>query len=576
MTFADPRWLWGLAALPLLVLLDLLAVRRARRGLARLAGKRPDSVLRVQIQAGSRIRGALLRLGALVALGAGAAGPQWGREVVRRASTGSDVVLVMDVSASMDARDVAPSRLDEARREALAVLDRLEGSRVGVVAFAGDAVRLCPLTLDRSAARLTIESLSSGSMSTPGTDLGRALRMAARVLPPGRRDEQGVVLWTDGEDLERGARETVDGLAAGGVRVLAVGVGTPRGGEVPVLDGQGRAVDVKREPGGGPVVSRLDEALLRTIARRTRGGYFSAARPGGELPRLLASLGTLARSSRGSRVTEQPVARFRFFALLAMVLVGWDLVRAHRRREAESEAAAPLHSERGAAAAVVVLLLLLGPRAAQAQSDWARGDRAFRAERWTEAESLYARRLRHGGPDGVRLNLALARAKAGDGARAEAELSALALRDTRTGRAAGYDFGTLLGERGELDRALAALRATLRRDPRDEDARWNYEVLLGRRQREQQRNQPPEPKPRQSGGGAGGSSAPQPAQPGVQPSLPPAAGPPPLQSPAMGPRGTMSRAQAERLLDALTALERSERERERKVRVTTERRGKDW
>lgn len=575
MTFADPRWLWGLAALPLLGLLDLLAVRRARRGLVHLIGERPDSVLRVQIQAGSRFRGALLRLGALAALCAGAAGPQWGREVVRRASTGSDVVLVTDVSASMDTRDVAPSRLDEARREALAVLDRLEGSRVGVVAFAGDAVRLCPLTLDRSAARLTLESLSSSSVSTPGTDLGRALRMAARVLPPGRRDEQAIVLWTDGEDLERGAGEALDGLAAGGVRVFAVGVGTPAGGEVPVLDGQGRAVDVKREPDGGPVVSRLDEALLRTIARRTHGGYFSAARPGGELPRLLASLGALARSSRGTRLAEQPVARFRFFASLAMLLVALDLVRAHRRRQAETEAAAPLHSERGAAAAVL-MLLLLGPGAAHAQSDWARGDRAFRAERWAEAESLYARRLRRGGPDEVRLNLALARAKAGDGARAEAELSALALRDTRTGRAAGYDFGTLLGERGELDRALAALRATLRRDPQDEDARWNYEVLLRRRQREQQKSQPPEPKPQRSGGGGGSSSRAQPAQQGAQPDLPPAAGTPPLQPPATGPHGTMSRAQAERLLEALTALERSERERERKVRVTTERRGKDW
>ena len=201
-------------------------------------------MLRAQVLAGSRRTGALLRLGALTALIVGAAGPEWGREVVRRASSGSDVVLVLDISASMDTRDVAPSRLGEARREALAALDRLVGSRVGVVAFAGDASRLCPLTLDRSAARLTLESLSSASVSTPGTDLGRALRMAARVIPPGRRDEQAIVLWTDGEDLERGARAALDELAVSGVRIFAVGVGTAAGGEVPVLDDQGRAVDV--------------------------------------------------------------------------------------------------------------------------------------------------------------------------------------------------------------------------------------------------------------------------------------------------------------------------------------------
>ena len=466
----------------------------------------------------------------------------------------------------MDTRDVAPSRLEEARREALAALDRLEGSRVGVVAFAGDASRLCPLTLDRSAARLTLESLSSASVSTPGTDLGRALRMAARVMPPGRRDEQAIVLWTDGEDLERGARAALDEIAATGVRVFAVGVGTPSGGEVPVLDEQGRAVDVKREPSGGPVVSRLDESLLRAVARRTHGGYFSASRPGGELPRLLASLGALSRSARGSRLSERPVARFRIFAAVAILLLAFELLRSRRRREAESEAGAPLHSERGTAA-TALLLVLLAPGQARAQSDWARGDRAFRLGEWAVAESLYARRSRHGGPEEVRVNLASTRAKAGQADLAERELAALAARDTRAGRAAGYNLGTLLGERGELERALAALRAALKRDPGDEDARWNYEVILRRLQQPEEPKHPrPDPQ-RQPAGGGGGTPRSQNVAPNPAPSPQPA---------AAGPGGAMNRAQADRLLDALAGLERSQRERQRKVRATDEKRGRDW
>jgi len=562
-TLPDPRWLIALVVVPVLWLLELAARRRARRGLARLIGERPDSVLRAQVLASSRRAGALLRLGALTALIVGAAGPEWGREVVRRASSGSDVVLILDVSASMDTRDVAPSRLEEVRREALAALDRLEGSRVGVVAFAGDASRLCPLTLDRSAARLTLESLSSGSVSTPGTDLGRALRMAARVIPPGRRDEQAIVLWTDGEDLERGARAALDELAVSGVRIFAVGVGTSAGGEVPVLDDQGRAVDVKREPGGGPVVSRLDESLLRTVGRRTHGGYFSASRPGGELPRLLAALGAVSRSARGTRLSERPVARFRWFAVIAIVLLSLDLLRARRRREAESEAGAPLHSERSTAAAVALLLLFV-PVLARAQSEWARGDRAFRLGEWAVAESLYARRLRNGAPPELRVNLATARAKTGQADRAAGELSALAGGDTRAGWAAGYNLGTLLGERGELERALVALRSTLKRDPGDEDARWNYEVLLRDRQRRKQQKDPkPEPKPKP--GGSGGGTP--------QPLAAPANSPP---QPATRPPGTMSRFQAERLLNALAELERSQVGRQRKAPVTDEKRGKDW
>ena len=220
MIFGDPRWLWALLALPLLALLEWLAARRRHAALGRLVGTRLDGMLLAQVRPRQRALSALLRIGAIALLIVGAARPEWGREVVRRGSTGSDVVLVVDVSASMDARDVPPSRLDEARREALAVIDRLAGSRFGVVAFAGEAIRLCPPTLDRAAARLTIEGLSSLAVAEPGTDLGKGLRTSLRLLPNGRRDEQVIVLWTDGEDLEQGHGQIQlgDWLSDAGVR----------------------------------------------------------------------------------------------------------------------------------------------------------------------------------------------------------------------------------------------------------------------------------------------------------------------------------------------------------------------
>src|SRR5258705_1042434 len=220
MVFSEPRWLTALLALPVLFLLEWWAIARAGSAVRRLVGTRIDHALLAQWRPRERWSGAILRLAALALLVLGAADPQWGREVVRRGATGSDVVLVLDVSASMDARDVPPSRLDEARREALSVVDRLGGSRVGVVAFAGDAVRLCPLTLDRGAVRLVLESISTNAVSEPGTDLGKGLRMAARVLPGGRRTEQVIVLWTDGEDMEHGATGAIEELARGGFPAL--------------------------------------------------------------------------------------------------------------------------------------------------------------------------------------------------------------------------------------------------------------------------------------------------------------------------------------------------------------------
>jgi len=573
-TFETPAWLWALLALPLLALFEWRAVLRARRAARTLVGARPDHALLGQALPRARRMGVALRLGALALLVLGAAGPQWGRETVRRQSQGSDLVFVLDVSASMDARDVSPSRLDEARREALGLLERVQGSRTGVVAFAGDAVRLCPLTLDHAATRLVLESLSSASVSTPGTDLGRALRAALKLLPQGRREEQAIVLWTDGEDLEGGAREAIEDARRAGVRVFAVGVGTPAGDAIPVYDGAGQVVDMKRDEAGQPVRSRLDERLLRDLGRATRGGYFGASRAGGELSRLAAAMGSLARSSRGARLVERPVSRFAWLALLAAAAVAFDLARPRRRPGDARRGAALAH-----AAALAVLAGALAAAPAGAQSPWARGDRAFRAGRWADAETLYAQRARAAAPARLKVNLATARALAGKTAQAERELARLTAERDVPGQVAGYNLGTLLGERGEYDRALGELRRALERNPDDADARWNYELL--RRRRDEAAGRQPEPKPEQAprqpqpgaqqpGGQDGGQDAPpRPPRPGPQ--QPSQQAPPP---PA-GATG-MTRQQAEQLLGSLQELERLERQRAQRVRATRERRGKDW
>jgi Ca-activated chloride channel homolog len=273
------------------------------------------------------------------------------------------------------------------------------------------------------------------------------------------------------------------------------------------------------------------------------------------------------------------VARFRLFAALAAALLAFELGRSRRRREAEREAGTPLHSEGAAAAALLALLMVACAAApARAQSDWARGDHAFRVGRFGAAESLYSRRLAHGGPPAVRVNLATARARAGDPARAVQELGQLAAPDTPAGHAAGYNAGTLLGEQNQIDPALAALRKELERNPDDQDARWNYELLL---RRKQEQKPPPQPKSGRGGGGGGGGGQAQnpqprsgagPRQQAPQPQPRSASGPP---QPA-GAGAGMSRQQADQLLGALEELSRQEQERQRRVKVTTERRGRDW
>ena len=591
LSFASPHWLWALFVVPVLALFELRAVKRSRRAVRALVGERTPHVLLAQERTGERRTGALLRLGALALLVAGAAGPQWGRETVRRPARGSDLVFVLDVSASMDVRDVAPSRMAEARREALALLDRVEGSRVGVLVFAGDAVRLCPLTLDHAAARLTLETISSSTLSAPGTDLGRALDNALQMLPAGKRDDQAIVVWTDGEDLEGHASKLVDRLRGAGVRFLAVGVGTPGGDVIPVMDDQGRAVDVKRDEAGVVVRSRLGERLLRDLARATRGGYFSASRPGGELPRLSAALGSLARTQRGSHLIERAVSRFPWAALLAAGLLVAEQVRPRRQgatrdRKFAGRFASPA-ARAAQVAAAVLAAALLAPASVSAQTAWAKGDGAFRRGQWADAESLYAQRVRRGAPPPVQVNLATARARQGKPLAAwEGPLERLGETAGRAGAAARYNLGTLFGERKDYDRALVELRRALERDPNDADARWNYELLARDREAERQKQDerpkdPKQEKPEKSEGGQG-SQGQQGAQ-GQQPPQPQGGGaqqqPAPGQArphSSAGASAGMTTQQAEQLLGSLQELERLERQRARRTQVTSERRGKDW
>lgn len=579
MTFEHPLWLWGLLLVLPLALLEWRALRRTEQVVKKMLGPRPLSGLLVQRLPKRRLNASTLRLAAFLLAALGAAGPQWGREAVRRASQGSDLVMVVDVSASMQTRDVPPSRLEEARREAIALLGRLQGSRVGVVAFAGDAIRLCPLTLDPAAVRLTLETLEPGTVSEPGSDLGKALRTGLKLLPAGRRDEQAMVIWTDGEDLEGHAREAIAELKRAGLRVFVVGVGTPAGDVIPMIDVSGVTVDVKKDENGAIVRSRLDEGLLRELARSTNGQYFAASHSGGDLVRLTGALGNLARSRKGTRLVERPVARFPLLALLAAGAMVAFLAAPRRRL-------APRSASLMAPARAAALLLLLAPWAvgeARAQSAWARGDAAWKKKDYARAESLYVQRARQGrAPAELLANLASVRAEQASGDTvAEKALSRIASRSDRAGQLSGYNLGTLLGRRGETNRSLAELRRALERDPDDLDARWNYELMRKRledeQKKEQQRSRDPEPSPQdpkpdsQPDRGQGDAGKQPPPDPGQGQSTPQADAPP-----APGMQQPMTKEQAERLLGSLGDLERLERKNGRPNRAQKEKRGKDW
>ena len=302
MGWLHPTYAWTLLVVPVAVGLYAWAARRRRADRDRFG----DPAIVRQLAATLRPRRRTVKAGLAVAallLGAIALmGPRWGTEVRTVERRGVDLVVALDVSASMRAQDVPPSRLRRAKNEVRTLVGDLSGDRVGLVLFAGSGFVQCPLTTDYGAFRLFLDAAAPDQVSTPGTDVSTAVDAGLQALgasrpaddtttTPGEPRPRALLIISDGEnhtgDLEA-ARERAE---AAGVTLLTAGVGTDEGARIPVYN-NGRRVDFKRNREGEVVRSRLQEASLTRLAQS--GAYFriGAARSAlSDVPAALRQVG---------------------------------------------------------------------------------------------------------------------------------------------------------------------------------------------------------------------------------------------------------------------------------------------
>ncbi len=274
--FAEPQWvhaLWGVAVFTLLLLwLD----RRGSSALDRLVGlplrsrllRRPPAWQR-------RLRIALLGLSAACAVLA-LMRPQWGLRYVATPRVGAEIMIALDVSRSMLAEDVPPSRLERAKAEIADLLSYLDGDQVGLIAFAGRATVLSPLTPDFSFLRLALDPAGPHSVTRGGTRLEEPIRKAVAGFRGGSEAQRALLLITDGEDHDSFALDAAKEAAEQGIKIIAVGFGDEGGSEIPYTDPRTGARTLLRDADGRPVRSRLDGDLLRELAFATGGAYVPA------------------------------------------------------------------------------------------------------------------------------------------------------------------------------------------------------------------------------------------------------------------------------------------------------------
>ena len=452
----------------------------------------------------------LLWCGAAALIVLALARPQWGELPGEESVRTRDLVLALDVSSSMLATDVPPSRMARSIEAAQRLLPLLEGNRVGVVVFAGEAYPLVPLTIDLDAVAAFLSGIYPGMVARPGSDLERAVAASLELLPPDG-DGRVVVLVTDGENLQGNVDAAVSAIKESGVGALTVVAGTERGGPIPEAGSDG-AVHHKRDRNGQPVITRAHPEVLAAIADAVGGESIELADRDvvNQLSTIVDQLRT--REAEANR-TVQRVEQFPLFLVAAAGLLVAGFLLSPWRRLAVAAAvivvlfAAPAGAQQGPQPAAVPQPQSPPAAAAPAQAPGEPGP-TIEPPAWQRVVPGGSRRMarqgvskwRGGEIEGAAQSFAGAAMLDPEnperlydlgtalGAGGQLEIAAPILEQAHAGgvRHAAYNSGTSSLQASQAEAAVRWLREAVLLDPEDVEAKRNYELALAMLEEQQQ------------------------------------------------------------------------------------------
>ncbi len=527
-------WPWAISLVILAPALTVWMLNRARMIRARRLSNlgTPLMISRLAPTGASASRWKPLRIGlAVLFLAIAFAGPRWGieRTIVRQ--PGIDIVLALDASASMLARDESPDRLSSMKQVVDRIRELSPNDRFALVAFAGRSYVLSPVTVDQGALNLFIDNLDPTIVGQTGSSIASALRQANNLLALSKSEaERAIIVMSDGEGFEEGDEVLAEARRAAdaGTTIITLGFGTVAGATIPVRENG--ATTQKRDQSGAVVISRYSPDLLKAAAEAGRGVFIPPTDPdrAASTRQILSQLRTEQRSTgRGTNMAQ----RFQLFLIPALLLLLLEtfLSATRGRRRGFSPVAT-------AASAIAVMFL------------------AGCSNSSRDAVRLYNRGTAMlDVPDSVAVAVPLLK---------QAELSGDPEVKFRAGFNAGFvHLAAGLKAKGDsatipLDSALAVYKRVLTGRPDDQDAKWNYELAL---------------RAQQKGGGGGGGGGGGDTQPQPEPSNSQNEAPRPRAIPGMTPD------RAEQILNSMEQQEQDVQGRKQRRSVPTPPpNGRDW
>ena len=482
--FEDPIYLYALVLIPVLALIRWWMVLRQRKQLRRFGDM---ELVRQLMPDVSRFRPLVkfsLLLTALALMIVMLARPQLGTKISHEKRTGIETIIALDISNSMLAEDVSPSRLDRAKMMVENLVDHFTNDKIGLIVFAGEAFVQLPITSDFVSAKMFLSSIDPSMIETQGTDIATAVNMATHSFTQEEGVGKAIIVITDGEDHEGGALEAAQEAKDKGMRVYMLGIGSTKGAPIPIPG----TSDYMRDNSGETVMSALNEEMCKQVAEAGGGAYIHVENNSNAQELLNRELDKLAKKEIASTVYSDYDEQFQAVGILVLLLLIVEICI----MEIKNPHLKGLHLFSRKKAVTVLLLLMAVSVQAQSDRDYIRsGNKQFRAGKYAEAEVAYRKAIEKNGRNPQALynlgNTLMAQKK--DSAAIEQYQSAAKIETNPRRRSYAYhNIGVICQGHQMFGEAIEAYKEALRNNPTDDETRYNLE-LCKRQQKQQQQNQ---------------------------------------------------------------------------------------
>ncbi len=483
--FEDPIYLYLLALIPLLALIRFFMVHQQKKRLRKFGD--PELVRQLMPNV-SRFRPMVkfyLLLGALALLIVVLARPQLGTKISHEKRTGIETIICMDISNSMLAEDVTPSRLDRAKMMVENLVDHFTNDKIGLIVFAGEAFVQLPITSDYVSAKMFLSSINPSMLSTQGTDIAAAITMASHSFTQEENIGKAIIVITDGEDHEGGALEAAKEAKERGMNTYVLGVGSPNGAPIPTGTG-----DYMKDNSGQTVMSALNEDMCRQLADAGSGAYIHVENNSNAQEQLDNELDKLAKKETSSTIYSDYDEQFQAVAIIVLLLLILEVCILEIKNPMLKNVSLFKRSKKVAAVGIL-LLVAVGMQAQSDRKMIRQGNKLYRKGNVAEAEVSYRKAVERNERN-AQANYNLGNALMGQrkDSLAITQLEKAAKLETNPLRRAQayHNMGVICQQHRMFGEAIEAYKEALRNNPTDNETRYNL-ALCKRQQQEQQQDQ---------------------------------------------------------------------------------------